>query len=198
MKFLERTRKPKVIYTDNSLEFGKSCEEFSWNHCTSTPHRSETNGIAERAGRRVKEGTSAVLLQSGLDIEWWTDSMEYHCYLRNIQDLLSDGKTPYERRFGIPFKGPVTPFGAMVEYHPISAKDISRLHQFGPKVLPCIFFGYALNAGGTWKGDIMVADIEELEQMDASEIHARRLKAKEVLTPMKGDNFLIPGRRWNS
>ena len=30
-----------------------------------TPHRSETNGIAERAVRRVKEGTSAVLLQSG-------------------------------------------------------------------------------------------------------------------------------------
>ena len=29
---------------------------LSWNHCTSTPHRSETNGISERAGRRVKEG----------------------------------------------------------------------------------------------------------------------------------------------
>ena len=28
--------------------FGKSCEELSRNHCTSTPHRSETNGIAER------------------------------------------------------------------------------------------------------------------------------------------------------
>ena len=47
-KFLEPTRKPKVIYTNDSLEFGKSCEELSWNHCTSTPHRSETNGIAER------------------------------------------------------------------------------------------------------------------------------------------------------
>ena len=34
-----------------------------------------------------------------------------------------------------------------------------------------------------WKGDIMVADIEELEEMDASELHARRLKSKEVLTP---------------
>ena len=33
----------------------------------STPHRSETNGIAERAVRRVEEGTSAVLLQSGLN-----------------------------------------------------------------------------------------------------------------------------------
>ena len=141
-KFLEPTRKPNVIYTDNSLEFGKSCEELSWNHCTSTPHRSGTTGIAERAVRKVKEGTYAVLLQSGLDNEW-ADSMECCCYLRNIQDLLSDGKTPCERRFGIPFIGPLIPFGAMVEYHRISAKDLSRLHQFGPKVLPGIFLGYA-------------------------------------------------------
>ena len=93
-------RNPKVIYTDNSLEFGKACEDLSWNHCTSTPHRSETNGIAERAGRNVKEGTSAVLLQWGLDVNLWADSMECYTYLRNVQDLLSDGQTPHERRFG--------------------------------------------------------------------------------------------------
>ena len=98
-KFLEPERKPKVIYTDNSLEFGKACEDLSWNHCTFTPHRSETNGIAERAVRRVKEGTPAVLLQSGLNESWWADSMECYTYLRNVTDLLSDGKTPYERRF---------------------------------------------------------------------------------------------------
>ena len=61
------------------------------------------NGIAERAVRRVKEGTSAVLLQSCLGNEWWADSMECNCYLRNVQDILSDGETPYERRFGMPF-----------------------------------------------------------------------------------------------
>ena len=60
-----QNRKPKIIYTDNSLYFGKACEDRSWNHCTSTPHRSETNGIAERAVRRLKEGTSAVLLPFG-------------------------------------------------------------------------------------------------------------------------------------
>ena len=102
-KFLEPERKPKVIYTDISLEFGKACEDLSWNHCTSTPHRLGTNGIAERAVRRVKEGTSAVLLQSGLNESWWADSMECYTYLRNIQDLLSDGKTPYDRRFRKPF-----------------------------------------------------------------------------------------------
>ena len=97
MKFLEPTRKPKVIYTDNSLEFGKSCEELSWNHSRSLV-------------------------------------------------CTNNGKPPYERRFGMPFNRPVI-FGAMVEYHPISAKDQSRLHQFGAKVLPGIFLGYALYAG---------------------------------------------------
>ena len=93
-KFLEPSEKPKVIYTDNSLEFGKACEDLSWNHCTLTPYRSETNGIAERAVRRVKEGTSAVLLQSSLNESWWADSMECYTYLRNVTDLLSDGKRP--------------------------------------------------------------------------------------------------------
>ena len=132
----------KSFYTDNSLEVGKACEDLSWNHCTSTPHRSETNGIAERAVRRVKEGTSAVLLQSGLDEKWSADSMECYTYLRNVTDLLSDGKAPYERRFG-------------VDHYPIPAKDQSRIHQFGKKVLPGLFLGYALYAGGIWKGDIL-------------------------------------------
>ena len=102
-------------------------------------HRSETNGIAERAVRRVKEGTSAVLLQSSLNESWWADSMECCTFLRNLQDLLSDGKTPYERRFGQPFEGPIIPCGSLVEYHPITAKDQSRIHQFGKKVLPGLF-----------------------------------------------------------
>ena len=137
-KFLEPERKPKVLYTDNFLEFGKACEDLSWNHCTSTPHRSETNGIAERAVRRVKEGTSAVLLQSGLDEKWWADSMECCIYLRNIQDLLSDGTTPHERRFGEPFQRPIIPFRSLVEYYAIFAKDQSRIHQFWKESLTWI------------------------------------------------------------
>ena len=29
--------------------------------------------------------------------------------------ILSDGNTPYERRFGEPLKGPTIPFGSLVE-----------------------------------------------------------------------------------
>ena len=191
-KFLEPDRKPEVIYSDNSLEFGKACEDLSWNHCTSTRHRSETNGIGERAVRRVKEGTSAALLQSGLNENWWADSMECYIYLRNIQDLLSDVKTPFERRFWKPFKGPIIPFGSLVEYYPISAKDQSRIHQFGKKVLPGLFLGYALYAGRIWNGDIVVADIEELETMDASEIYSKRPNAKEMIFHKENGKFICP------
>ena len=88
----------------------------------------------------AKEGTSAVLLQAGLNESWWADSMECYTYLRNVTDLLSDGKTPYERRFGQPLTGPTSPPGSLVEYHPITAMDQSRIHQFGKKVFPGLFF----------------------------------------------------------
>ena len=38
----------------------------------------------------------------------------------------------------------------------------------------------------------MVADFEELGRMDASEVHAIRLNAKEVLTPQRNGDFIFP------
>ena len=73
--------------------------------------------------RRVKGSTCVLLFQSDLHENYWADSMEYYTYLRNVQDLLFDWKTPYERRFGTPFKGPIIPFDSLFEYYPISSKD---------------------------------------------------------------------------
>ena len=84
--------------------------------------------------------------------------MECYFCLRDARDLLAGAKTPYLRRFEESFKGPIIPFGAMVENHPISPRDQSRVHQFGKKVLQRIFV-----AGGIWKGDILMADLEDLE-----------------------------------
>ena len=116
-----------------------------------------------------------MLLQSGLDNEWWADSMECYCFSAKHSRYLVSWEYTLRKAVRNAFDGPVVPFGAMVEYHPISAKDQSGLHQFGSKVLPGVFLGYALYAAGIWKGDI-----EELEEMDASELHARRHNAKEV------------------
>ena len=75
--------------------------------------------------------------------------------------------------------------------YPLTAKAQSRIHQFGKKVLPGLFLGYALYAGGIWKGDVLVADLEELETMIASEIYSKRLNAKEVIFPKQGE-FIFP------
>ena len=118
-----------------------------------------------------------------------SDSMECYCYLRTSQDLLADGKTPYERRFGESIKGPIIPFGAQVEYLLTSEREKARIHQFGKKVLPGIFLGYALIAGRIWKENILIADIEELEKLDASEIYPRKLSAKVLITQKKIKNL---------
>ena len=81
--------------------------------------------------------------------------------------------------------------GSLVEYHPFTAKDQSRIHQLGKKVLPGLFLRYALYAGWIWKGDVLIADLEELETMDASEIYSKRLNAKEVIFPKEGE-FIFP------
>ena len=53
------------------------------------------------------------------------------CETSQIHYLM--GRRPMKDVFWQPFKGPIIPFGSLVEYHPITAKDQSRIHQF---VLP--------------------------------------------------------------
>ena len=89
-------------------------------------------------------------------------------------------------------KGPIIPFGSLVEYHSFIAKDQSRIHQFGKKVLPGLFLGYALHVERIWKGDVLVAHLEELETMDASEIYSKRHNAKEVIFHPKNRKFIFP------
>ena len=100
--------------------------------------------------------------------------MEWHCYLRNIEDLLAYGKTLYERRFGEHFAGLELQFGAKVEYHPITVKGKASLHQAGKALLSDV-----LHAGGSWKRDIVVAAAEGLEENHVPEVHV--INAKEIL-----------------
>ena len=81
---------------------------------------------------RVNEGTAIALVQSGLPKEWWDSVMECCCYLRNVHDKMTDGKTAFEKRYGHTFDGPSIPFWNIGWVHP---KDKSRVHQFGKKTM---------------------------------------------------------------
>ena len=134
-------------HTCNSLAFIRACEDLRWNHDKSTPETSETNGIVEKAVRRVTKGTSALLVQSDLAEKWWEEAVECFCYLRIIQDKLAGGKSPYESRFGTQIDCPIIPFGAEVHFRPISTKTkVVFINHLGANVLPGRFNGYALNS----------------------------------------------------
>ena len=86
----------------------------------------------------------------------------------------------------------------MVEHHRISAKDQSRLQQCGKKALAGIFLGYVLIAGRFWKGDILVADIEELGKFGRVRNSCSKAQHKRSFNATKGWQFYLPNRRWNS
>ena len=140
-------------------------------------------------------GIHGPLLQSGLDEKWWADSMECYTYLRNLQVWW---ETPYERRFGEPLKGPIIPLGWLVEYYPISAKDQSRIHQFGQKVFPGLFLGYALYAWENLEGwhngcrrwgagnDRRIGNLRKNTQCERGDIPQRKWRIH------------FPSRRWTN
>ena len=62
------------------------------------------------------------------------------------------------------FEWPIIPFGAEVNFYPLSSEDRGRVQQFGTKVLPGRFLGYALNAGASWTGDRLIVDTEKISK----------------------------------
>ena len=86
--FMGTAMKAKLVYTDNSQELSSALEILGWPHDPSTPYKPQTNGIAERAVRRVKEGTSCMLLQSGFCEFWWPNAMQLYCLYRCVIDVL--------------------------------------------------------------------------------------------------------------
>ena len=118
-------------------------EQFFWIYQSLRRAELESWEIFAAKIRNKWNCRTTVLVQSGLQESWRAEAMECYSYLRNVQDLLEDGQTPFEGRFNWPFDGPTIPFGAEVKFFPTSSKQV---HQFVTKVLLGIFVGYASNA----------------------------------------------------
>ena len=113
----------------------------------------------------------------------------------NVQDLSSDGKTLYERRFGEPFSRPIILFGSMIEYQPILAKtsqdstsSVRKFCQESSKDMCCmrdasgkeIFWSQTLRSWKFWTS-------QEVMLGDSTRSFCR-----------KWYKFHVPSRRWNS
>ena len=146
-RFLPPLQKLEIIYTDKSKTVIDACQDLQWNHHTSTPHRSETNGNG-RKGRPQSERRDSCRTS----LKWTPCRMKglydlSNCYLRNMHDKMTDVKTAFEMRFGKKFEGPSIPWEHLLDTFRLSRRT-RRIHQFGKKTLTEIFLRCVSRAGG--------------------------------------------------
>ena len=156
-------RKVKSFYSDNFLSLFRAASSMSWCHPTSTPGVPQSNGLAERMVRRVKEGGRSNLVQSGLPYSWWPYAVRHHFAARNMQVV--EGDRPYNRRHQQGHLSDRTfeiPFGALIRFAPTPrGGDVKS--AFAEKNGLGLFLGYRFHPGGLFSGKFEVAVWDELK-----------------------------------
>ena len=124
-----------------------------WVNDKSLPGVPQTNGLAERMIRMVKEGGRSNLIQSGLPYTWWPWATQHHCAARNIQVV--DGDSPYNKRHNNGHCRAIqVPFGALIAFAP--TPRAGKQPAFEPKNKLGLFLGYEFHSGGLWSGGYRV------------------------------------------
>ena len=183
-RFWPPESKPGLIYTDNSLGFTNSLRRS-----VVESRRIHSTSIRNKWTRRKGGQKSKIWdvdLVSPIWIRWTiAESCDGVLLLfTKHARLISRWKSSYERRYDTPFRARTVPFGSKIFYHPISTRDQkNRLHQFSSVVLKCNLIGYALNAGGGWTGERLVADAEELKN---NQYHKQKM-VRIVIPPTRVD-----------
>ena len=162
------------FHSDNAGDLLKAALDKGWVHDTSAPYRHEENSIAEREVGIEKEGVRANLVQAGLPPIYWPLAGPHFAFSLNIEEPLEDGMSPWASRHrGQPFWGLKIPFGGLCHFRPVQPKR-DLMPEFAPRGTPGIFLGWFLLPGGRWKGDYLVADLDDFRK--GKKIHVQRVK----------------------
>ena len=131
------TDKIASFYSDNAPELAAAARECTWRAATATTGQPQTNGVATRHVRTLKEGGGCGIVQSRFKPKWWNGVGEHSCFSKNI--AMEDGDSSYNRRHGKGhFKGESIPFGASVDFMPQSEKTSCAYRRF----ISCLLFIY--------------------------------------------------------
>ena len=150
----------KLLFCDNAGELVESAHELGWMIDTSTPGEPRSNGVAENAVGRIKEGIRTNLRAPGLHGSWWPWAGRHNAFARNMSH--EDGTDPYLERHAERRSAPRIPFGALVWYLPTSRSPYTtRPSMDEPVARKGLFLGYHTHPGGRWNGDFQVADLDQ-------------------------------------
>ena len=89
--FAGAQNKVTSFYCDNAPELKAAARQCAWRISTATTGQPQTNGVAERSVRTVKEGGGCGMVQSGLQPRWWNRAGKHLVLLsKNIAMIEGD------------------------------------------------------------------------------------------------------------
>ena len=140
-------RKIKVLRSDRGGEYESPfvdlCAQHEIIHEITTPYSPQSNGVAERKNRTLKEMMNAMLISSGLPQNMWGEAILSANYLLNKVPKKKAEKTPYELWKGMkPSYKYLRVWGCLAKVAVPPPKKV----RIGPKTIDCIFIGYAHNS----------------------------------------------------
>ncbi|KAJ0850834.1 putative RNA-directed DNA polymerase [Helianthus annuus] len=137
-------KKIKALRSDRGGEyvapFAELCAKSGIVHECTPPYSPQSNGVAERKNRTLKEMMNAMLISSGVSHELWGEAILSANYLLNRIPLKKRDETPYElwKRKKPSYKY-LKVWGCLAKVTVPPPKAL----RIGPKTVDCIFIGYA-------------------------------------------------------
>ncbi|RVW75987.1 Retrovirus-related Pol polyprotein from transposon TNT 1-94 [Vitis vinifera] len=140
-------KKIKVLRSDRGGEYESPfvdiCAQHGIIHETTAPYSPQSNGVAERKNRTLKEMMNAMLISSSLPQNMWGEAILTANYLLNKVPKKKAEKTPYELWKGRkPSYTYLRMWGCLAKVAVLPPKKV----KIGPKTIDCIFIGYAHNS----------------------------------------------------
>ena len=153
-------RKIKRIRSDRGDEYiplNDYCEKERIIHEV-TPHYSpESNGVAERKNKTLKEMMNSLLISASTPNNLWGEAILSVCHLQNRIPYKKTSKTPYELWKGhAPNLKYLKVWGCLAK---VILLDLKK-RKIGSKTFDCMFVGYASNSAA-YRFIVLISDVLE-------------------------------------
>ena len=134
----------KVVRSDRGGEYvspyADFCAKNGIRHEFTSPYSPQSNGIAERKNRTLKEMVNAMIISSGVNQSMWGEAILSANYLLNTIHRKEKNETPYELWMGRkPSYKYLRVWGCLAKV----VVPPPKVQKLGPKTVDCVFIGYA-------------------------------------------------------